>query len=111
MDLKNSFQQGISSSMSVNIGNESNSSKLVNEVIFQLDTYKKELNEAREQIEQLSHKMMAKEVRGDLRKEKEEMTFNREEVARMLKDAFIEDRRKHSFDEKMEHFESKLREL
>lgn len=40
MDLKNSFQ-GLNSSISVNIGNESHSSKLVNEVIFQLDSQKK----------------------------------------------------------------------
>ncbi len=40
MDLKNSFQ-GLNSSLSVNMGNESQSSKLVNEVIFQLDSLKK----------------------------------------------------------------------
>ena len=43
MDLKNSFQ-GMNSSMSVNLGNESHSSKLVNEVVFQLDSQKKEIS-------------------------------------------------------------------
>jgi hypothetical protein len=42
MDLKSSFQ-GLNSSLSVNFGNETQNSKLVNEVIFQLDTMKKEI--------------------------------------------------------------------
>lgn len=43
MDLKNSYA-GLNSSLSVNMGNENPNSKLVNEVIFQLDTMKKELS-------------------------------------------------------------------
>jgi hypothetical protein len=43
MDIKSSFQ-GLNSSLSVNLGNENTGSKLVNEVIFQLDSQKKELN-------------------------------------------------------------------
>lgn len=61
MDLKNSFQ-GLNSSLSVNLGNESISqnSKLVNEVIFQLDSLKKEINENKIQIDELSFKLSAK---------------------------------------------------
>jgi hypothetical protein len=40
VDLKNSFQ-GMNSSYSINLGNENSNSKLVNEVIYQLDSLKK----------------------------------------------------------------------
>lgn len=43
MDIKNSFQ-GLNSSMSINMGNESSNSKLVNEVIYQLDSLKKDIS-------------------------------------------------------------------
>jgi len=42
MDLKTSLQ-GLNSSLSANLGSENQNSKLVNEVIFQIDTIKKEL--------------------------------------------------------------------
>ena len=42
MDMKNSFQ-GLNSSLSGNLGSENQSSKLINEVIFQIDAIKKEL--------------------------------------------------------------------
>lgn len=50
MDIKNSFQ-GLNSSISVNMGNESSNSKLVNEVIYQLDSLKKDITENKLQIE------------------------------------------------------------
>lgn len=56
VDLKNSFQ-GLNSSISVNLGNEPSNSKLVNEVIYQLDTLKKELSENKLQIEEMSLKL------------------------------------------------------
>jgi hypothetical protein len=49
MDLKNSYA-GLNSSLSVNMGSENPNSKLVNEVIFQLDSIKKELSENKMQI-------------------------------------------------------------
>lgn len=66
MDLKNSFQ-GMNSSISANMGNENQSSKLVNEVIFQIDSIKKELAENKAQMEQLSFEMGSKflELRND----------------------------------------------
>lgn len=50
VDLKNSFQ-GLNSSISVNMGNESSNSKLVNEVIYQLDSLKKDISENKLQLE------------------------------------------------------------
>lgn len=49
VDLKNSFQ-GMNSSYSMNLGNENSNSKLVNEVIYQLDSLKKELNDTKVQM-------------------------------------------------------------
>lgn len=56
MDIKNSFQ-GLNSSISVNMGNESSNSKLVNEVIYQLDSLKKDITENKLQIEEMSLKL------------------------------------------------------
>lgn len=46
VDLKNSFQ-GMNSSLSINVGNESHGSKIVNEVICQLDAQKKQLSDTK----------------------------------------------------------------
>ncbi len=69
MDLKNSFQ-GLNSSLSVNLGGENQSSKLVNQVIFQIDAIKKELAENKAQIQQLNFEMGSKLLQ--LRNEKKD---------------------------------------
>ena len=61
MDLKNSFQ-GMNSSLSVNLGNEGHSSKLVNYVVSQLDSQKRELNETRVLIDKLTLKLNSKMI-------------------------------------------------
>lgn len=59
MDLKNSLQ-GINSSLSVNLGNEGQTSKLVHEFYFQLDSQSRELLELRTHIEELTAKVNSK---------------------------------------------------
>ena len=102
VDLKNSFQ-GMNSSFSVNLGGESQGSKIVNEVICQLDAQKKELSDTKQLIEDLNEKINLKlhtltlPLESKTENKEADKTFQTDEVMKMIKDAFSEDVKRSKF--------------
>lgn len=107
MDLKNSYA-GLNSSLSMNMGGENPNSKLVNEVIFQLDSIKKELSENKMQIQQLNFEFSSKivELNKDTKDKNTPSTdivaLKFQEITKIVREILKEDKKNTKWQERME---------
>lgn len=92
----------------MNMGGENPNSKLVNEVIFQLDSIKKELSENKMQIQQLNFEFSSKivELNKDTKDKNTPSTdifaVKFQEITKIVREILKEDKKNTKWQERME---------